>query len=248
VIKSLRLIRLIRIIKLYKYIVQSGGKDNEDVNPKKKKKKKIQKVQDEKKEEEEETLFKKETDPSKLGKALSESINKKTIIGTLLMLMILPLLSLSENDYSSDYSLREAFWFGRSSCTDPNGFYCNTEQEWLTQEGWYEILRGLTRAAQDDNQVNKKELLWIYIPNFEKAGTMDSIKSIPNREGEEGNFWEETEPCAGFIVHDSCPWRFEEMTLISYTPKECLEDKTMNCDQLVSYVRYMYKLEKKEEA
>ena len=40
VIKSLRLIRLIRIIKLYKYIVQSGGKDNEDVNPKKKKKKK----------------------------------------------------------------------------------------------------------------------------------------------------------------------------------------------------------------
>lgn len=40
VVKSLRLIRLIRIIKLYKYIVQSGKKqDNEEINTKKKKKK-----------------------------------------------------------------------------------------------------------------------------------------------------------------------------------------------------------------
>jgi len=117
---------LIRIIKLYKYVVQSGAKnDNEELNQKKKKKKKqIAKIQQEQKEEEEETVFKKETDPSKLGKALSESINKKTIIGTLLMLMILPLLSRSETDYSGNFGLREAFWFGRSSCTDPNGFYC----------------------------------------------------------------------------------------------------------------------------
>jgi preprotein translocase subunit SecF len=44
-------------------------------------------------EEEEESEFKKETDPSKIGKALSDSINKKTIIGVLFMLMILPILS-----------------------------------------------------------------------------------------------------------------------------------------------------------
>jgi len=149
-VKALRLIRLIRIIKLYKYVVQSRDKkDNEDQSKKKRKRKQV-KVQEEKKEEEEETLFKKETDPSKLGKALSESINKKTIIGTLLMLMILPLLSRSETDYSQHYSLREVFWFGRSSCTDVEGFFCATsarEQNWITDEGWYEILRGMTRAS-----------------------------------------------------------------------------------------------------
>lgn len=122
------MIRLIRIIKLYKYIVQSRSKkDNEELNSQKKRKKKkqLQKIQAEAaKEEEEETVFKKETDPNKLGKALSESINKKTIIGTLLMLMVLPLLSRNETDFSSQSALREVFWFGRSSCTDPNGFYC----------------------------------------------------------------------------------------------------------------------------
>jgi len=137
-------------------VVQSGAKnDNEELNSKKKRKKKQQiKAQaEEKKEEEEETVFKKETDPSKLGKALSEAINKKTIIGTLLMLMILPLLSRSETDYSGHYAIREAFWFGRSSCTDPNGFYCveTGNSKWVTEEGWYEILRGLTRTSMDDS-------------------------------------------------------------------------------------------------
>ena len=32
------------------------------------------------------------------------------------MLMVLPLLTYSEIDYSSEYGLREVFWFGRSSC------------------------------------------------------------------------------------------------------------------------------------
>jgi len=144
----LRLIRLIRIIKLYKYVVASKSKDeNEDKNSKKKKKKKVV-VQVEKKEEEvEESEFKKETDPSKLGKELVDSISRRTIVGVLLMLMILPFFTRSENDFSGEYALREVFWFGRSSCTDPNGFFCN-QKPWVTQEGWYETLRGLTRSAQ----------------------------------------------------------------------------------------------------
>ena len=91
--KSLRLIRLIRIIKLYKYITKSGEeKDEDSTSNKKKKKKKIADAAEKKDEELEETLFKKETDPTKLGKALSESINRQIIIGVLLMLMVLPLL------------------------------------------------------------------------------------------------------------------------------------------------------------
>ena len=32
------------------------------------------------------------------------------------MLMVLPLLSPTEIDYSQEYGLREIFWMGRSSC------------------------------------------------------------------------------------------------------------------------------------
>lgn len=47
-----------------------------------------------------ESLFKRETDPSKLGKALSDTNTREVIIGVLLMLMVLPLLTASEMDYS----------------------------------------------------------------------------------------------------------------------------------------------------
>lgn len=124
--KSLRLIRLIRIIKLYKYIVASKTKDeNEDKNSKKKKKKKVVVKVEKKDDEVEESEFKKETDPSKLGKELVDSISRRTIVGVLLMLMILPFFTRSESDFSGEYALREVFWFGRSSCTDPEGFFCN---------------------------------------------------------------------------------------------------------------------------
>lgn len=147
VFKSLRLIRLIRIIKLYKYAMKAlSDKEQDDLSKSKKKKKKKQVEVVVKDVEPEESEFKKETDPSKLGGALVDSINRKTIIGVLLMLMVLPLFSASEIDYSGEYALREAFWFGRSSCTDPAGFYCN-QDPWITKEGWRELLRGLTRSA-----------------------------------------------------------------------------------------------------
>jgi hypothetical protein len=68
----------------------------------------------------------KETDPSKLGKALSDTTTRRVIIGVLLMLMVLPLLTYGEIDYSSEYGLRELFWFGRSSCKQADGdFFCD---------------------------------------------------------------------------------------------------------------------------
>lgn len=100
--------------------------------------------------------------------------------------------------------------------------------------------------------MKKKELLWIYIPDYMKNGAMNSIKSIPNKKinGEEDPvpYWEEAEDCAGFEVSDDCPWRFEEMIIVSFTPKQCFEDPTLGCDQLVSYLRFQNKLEKMEEA
>lgn len=121
VVTSLRLIRLIRIIKLYKYFLKSQSKkgDDENGNPMPKKKKKIEPVQDQVQQEEPESLFRKETDPSKLGKALSDTNTREVIIAILLMLMVLPLLAPSIIDFSQEYGLREIFWLGRSNCEIP---------------------------------------------------------------------------------------------------------------------------------
>lgn len=122
-------------------------------------------------------MFKKETDPTKLGKSLSESINKKTIIGTLLILMVLPLLNRDEIDFSINFFLMEVFWFGISGCQDPNGFFCTAKgKELITEEGWYEVLRGAIRASEDQVFVRMKVILWIYVPDFTKKGTMNEIK------------------------------------------------------------------------
>ena len=109
VVKALRLIRLVRIIKLYKYIKQSMSKEQDEEESD---------IEDEEEDEKErlESLFKRETDPSKLGKALSDRNTREVIIGVLLMLMILPLLTPTETDFAQEYGLREIFWMGRSNC------------------------------------------------------------------------------------------------------------------------------------
>jgi hypothetical protein len=87
------------------------GKDP-DENEEEEKKKEMEGLD----EEESQSKFKQETDPSKLGKNLSDKITRIVIIGILLMLMVLPLLSPTSIDYSHLYGLREIFTFGRSSC------------------------------------------------------------------------------------------------------------------------------------
>ena len=84
------------------------SKKDDDDAPNKKNKKKLDSESD----DGEQSLFMKETDPSKLGKALSDTITRRVIIGVLLMLMVLPVLTYSGNDYFSDYGLRQVFWFG----------------------------------------------------------------------------------------------------------------------------------------
>ena len=83
-------------------------------------------------EENEQSLFMKETDPSKLGKALSDTTTRRDIIGVLLMLMVLPLLSRSDIDFSEEYGMRELFWFGRSNCEDSSGNFLCEDGPWIT--------------------------------------------------------------------------------------------------------------------
>lgn len=99
-VKSMRLIRLIRILKIYKYI-SGDARPQEDQGGKKKKKKKVvpEKKEDEE-EKKEESIFVQETDPTKLGKAMIDTLTRNTIVGILTMLIVLPMLSPVQQDYS----------------------------------------------------------------------------------------------------------------------------------------------------
>ena len=94
---------MIRIIKLYKYVSKSSEFKDTSV---------------ESSEDQEQSDFKKETDPSKLCRILSDLTTRKIIIIGVLLMLMLPLLTYSQLDYSGDYGLRELFWFGRSNCVD----------------------------------------------------------------------------------------------------------------------------------
>jgi hypothetical protein len=53
-------------------------------------------------------------------------------------------------------------------------------------------------------KINKKELLWLFLPDFEKNGAMDHILSIVGvNEGDE-TFWEQDELCSGFKINQDC--------------------------------------------
>ena len=58
------------------------------------------------------------------------------------LLMALPILAYSSDDYTAYSGLRELFWFGRSSCvaSDDTSSLCKGI-DWVTPEGWEEKLR-----------------------------------------------------------------------------------------------------------
>ena len=214
--------------------------------------------------EETESAFKRETDPSKLGKALSDQNTREVIIGVLLMLMVLPLLSPSEIDYSQEFGLRELFWIGRSSCELPptnnhptalmdndldliDHIFCAPQDDpWISEEGWYELLRQYMVASKlTEDYENTWEVLWIYIPDWTNGGQMNTISMIPRvgnpyDEADEDPYWHETDACAGFTLNAAeCPWRMDEMHLVTFTPDVCVNGELVGCEYLVAYARIL---------
>ena len=85
IVKSLRLIRMIRIIKLYKYVSKTSEfKNGEDDSGK----------------GIEESEFNKKTNLSKLCRILSDMITRRVIIIGVLLMLMLPLLTYSQQDFS----------------------------------------------------------------------------------------------------------------------------------------------------
>jgi len=60
-----------------------------------------------------------------LGKALSDTLTRRLIIGVLMLLMVLPAITYQGADISYQYGLKKLFWFGRSNCNLSDGdFRC----------------------------------------------------------------------------------------------------------------------------
>jgi hypothetical protein len=129
---------------------------------------------------------------------------------------------------------------GRSNCKIPTTHYLTNEeinqhqvttflceesgQNWITEEGWYELLRQFVGAAKlKENSEVTWEILWLYIPDFLEHGKMNTIQNVPKlghsfSVDDPDPFWQQTESCAGSKVSDDCPWRFEEMLIVTFTP------------------------------
>ena len=86
------------------------------------------------------------------------------------------------------------------------------------------------------------EVLWIYVPDYNKKGQMATIPRIPESSQSFANmeapyFWEQVDECAGFTVGSDCPWRYEEMTLVTFSPEACTNGEVNGCEELIAYVR-----------
>lgn len=87
------------------------------------------------------------------------------------------------------------------------------------------MLRGYVNSStSDENTAISKSLLWIYLPDFSNYGRMGNIEYIPLAKSNSSidAYWHQTDACSGFKVSKECPWRFEEMELISFTPIQCI--------------------------
>ena len=234
ILKSVRLIRLIRIIKLYNYAVKSNSEAEEAKLREQAKQSANQQI----------AALKKELEPSRLGKHLSDHLTRLLIIGILLLLMVLPLLSYEGSNYTTLSGLREIFWFGSSSCKpiegeDTNKSMCNNVK-WITKEGWEEKLRHFIESQKaSERDLVEKELLWLYVPDFNKQGILDSIPAVPDRLDSSKMMWNQDDDCSGFKVSNKpCHLRVDEMQLIGYQPRECRTGEKKNCGELIAYARF----------
>jgi hypothetical protein len=76
------------------------------------------------------------------------------------------------------------------------------------------MLRGALRASvATENEKPSRELIWLYLPDFNKQGRMSTIPFIPapGKNTSDGAFWTQIDSCAGFEVSNDCPLRYSEM-------------------------------------
>ena len=128
-----------------------------------------------------------------------------------------------------------------------SSFFCDiTTEPWITEKGWIELLQMFVTASSIPEGSDKTwEVLWLYVPDYIKAGQMAEIDKIPVKGQtyttmEAPYFWEQSAKCSGFIVPSDCPWRSEEMTLVTFRPDACEKNFVDGCEELIAYARIVH--------
>jgi len=104
-------------------------------------------------------------------------------------------------------------------------------------------LRQYTIAAETVGATEPSwRLLWLFIPDFTMKGKMNTIKNVPKPgnsfdPNDPDPYWSQMDSCSGPIVSDDCDWRYEEMTLVTFTPVICSDSILQGCEELVTYAR-----------
>ena len=67
-----------------------------------------------------------------------------------------------------------------------------TDEPWITEEGWIELLQMyVTASSIPEGEDNTWEVLWLYVPDYNRKGQMSSITKIPMQDGS----FDDTEGC-----------------------------------------------------
>jgi len=106
----------------------------------------------------------------------------------------------------------------------------------------------MSQSYNDDGKELDKELLWLFIPDFDNNGMLSSIKDIKDiiidpktksvKFSKDKVYWKQHPTCSGFKISSDCPLRTSEMELVTYQPDECRTPNKKRCQELFAYARF----------
>lgn len=249
IVRLVRLIRLVRIVKLYKYFSKANDEEEQ-----------------EKLREQAKTALNakqaalKRVEASRLGKYLSEQTTRKVIVGVLVMLLLIPLLQVTDTDNQYFSGLTQIFWFGRSSSCSwaaPDTLSCplgTLTPSWTTTDGWRRMVFTYSQSGkeehrwvgEDSDSEMKYPLLWLRVPNFENAGRLEDIDSISTTINNTVHSWYADSRCTGTPYPSTCPYRESEVEEVAFLPQQCTDK--IDCQQISANSRFLVRDIKKQDA
>jgi hypothetical protein len=159
----------------------------------------------------------------------------------LLLLMVLPAITYQGSDISYQYGLKKLFWFGRSNCQVVGGNFECERGDWISAEGWQEILRQFVVSTRaDEYEQPLQQTMWIYTPDFNSNGQIQSIQNITTARSEFPVYFKELETIktiqeAGFPSMLSAEQKLALQHWLKFDQIETLEVEDAEFMELINF-------------
>jgi len=242
---SFKFFKLQRIVKLYKYCLSATVGDEEKDQGRLKK-------EEEKDQPSQQSTMKKELNPNELGKAFSDTITRRVLVGVVLMYITYPFLTNNTTIDPFESGLKKLFLFGSSNCDiSLDNKLCGDAK--IEAEGWTRLLQSFVNLGKLNGKIYYK-VLGFYVPNYNNGGKLERIPRIYYGQAYVGRetdiYWEEDPDCAVELLSESkgCSLRIEEMELVVYKPEKCVKEEIKGCNKLKVYARLSVQNQKSTQA